>query len=73
MTRGHCKKCYALMYTPAPRHLCDACTEAWNVRAMQAAVEEEARVDAMTHEEREVYYAAAEAAWRQEEYGRLDA
>jgi hypothetical protein len=73
MTRGRCRACDALMYTREPRRLCDACTERANDAAYLAHVAEQERFDAMTDEEREVYYAAAEAAWRQEEYGRLDA
>jgi uncharacterized Zn finger protein (UPF0148 family) len=73
MTRSHCQKCGALIIDRTKRVHCDPCTDRINEVNRAAFEADQERFDAMTHEEREIYYAAAEAAWRQEEYGRLDA
>lgn len=73
MVRGHCRGCKALMVTEAPRHYCDACIDALNARLARRWEEDQERFDAMSAEEREVYYEAAYVAWRKEQYGRLDA
>jgi hypothetical protein len=73
MTRSRCRKCGALIFSRAERVHCDPCTDGINAAVYAAHLADQERFDAMTPAEREVYYAAAEAGWRQEEHGRLDA